>query len=77
MKMHPIRHPCPLGDKARLYFKPLPGGRHLCTQCDKPVVDLSGRTPGEIAEYARLNPGTCITLTPVRPAASPGGDACP
>jgi hypothetical protein len=62
MKFSPIRHPCPLGDKARLYFKPLADGRLQCTQCNKPVKDLAGCTPEQITEYVKANPGTCIVL---------------
>lgn len=69
MKLSPIRHPCPLGDKARLYFKPLGAGRFRCTRCDKPVQDLAGCTDSQIADYIRANPGTCIVLGPAKPKA--------
>ena len=62
MKLSPVRYPCPLGDKARLYFKPLADGRLQCTQCAKPVKDLAGCTPEQITEYVKANPGTCIVL---------------
>lgn len=62
MKLSPIRHPCPLGNKARLYFKPMADGRLMCTQCAKPVKDLSGYTEAQIVEYIRANPGTCVSL---------------
>lgn len=64
MKLSPIKHPCPLGDKAKLYFKPLDDGRLHCTQCAKPVKDLSGCTPEQVSDYIRANPGTCILVSP-------------
>jgi hypothetical protein len=62
MKLTPIRHPCPLGEKARLYFKPLADGRLQCGMCNKPVKELVGCSADEIAKYITDNPGTCIIL---------------
>ncbi len=67
MRLTPIRHPCPLGEKARLFFKPMPDGSLHCTQCAKPVKDLAGQTPEQVAEYVRANPGTCVVLGRPRP----------
>ena len=69
MRLTPIRHPCPLGDKARLFFEPMADGRLHCTQCSKPVKDLAGQTPEQVAEYVRANPGTCVVLGRPRPRA--------
>ena len=63
MKLHPISHPCPLGNKAKLYMKPMPDGRLLCTQCTKPVKDLSGIPQAEIDAFIRDNPGTCVIMS--------------
>jgi hypothetical protein len=61
--INPIGKPCPMGELAELFLRPGKGGAATCSKCDKPVHNLHGKSPDEVAAFVRENPAACVQLT--------------